>query len=90
MGNIYIFGDTRGQNEIHKIFLVDEYERDDFIIVCVDFGLLLRDKISKEEQVVIDEIAKLPCILLFCDGNHENFNRLKKLKSVSNLAYFIR
>ena len=86
MSNIYIFGDTHGQNEIHKIFLVDEYEKDDFIIVCGDFGLLWRDKISKEEQVVIDEIIKLPCTLLFCDGNHENFNRLKKLKSVSKFG----
>ena len=50
-GNIYIFGDTHGQNEIHKIFLVDEYEKDDFIIVCGDFGLLWKDKISKEEQM---------------------------------------
>ena len=85
-GNIYIFGDTHGQNEIHKIFLVDEYEKDDFIIVCGDFGLLWKDKISKEEQKVIDELVKLPCTLLFCDGNHENFNRLKKLKSVAKFG----
>ncbi len=85
-GKIYIFGDTHGQNEIHKIFLVDEYEKDDFIIVCGDFGLLWRDKISKEEQSVIDELVKLPCTLLFCDGNHENFNRLKRLKSVAKFG----
>lgn len=40
MDNIYIFGDTHGTHEIDKIFLVDEYEKDDFIIVCGDFGVL--------------------------------------------------
>lgn len=46
MNNIYIFGDTHGTHEIDKIFLVDEYEKDDFIIVCGDFGVLWKDEIS--------------------------------------------
>ena len=85
MGNIYIFGDTSGQKKSTRFSFVDEYEKDDFIIVCGDFGLLWRDKISKEEQIV-----KLPCTLLFCDGNHENFNRLKKLKSTSKFGIFYK
>lgn len=86
MNNIYIFGDTHGTHEIDKIFLVDEYEKDDFIIVCGDFGVLWKDEISPAESHIMNEISKLPCTLLFVDGNHENFNRLKKLKSVQKFG----
>ncbi len=86
MNNIYIFGDTHGTHEIDKIFLVDEYEKDDFIIVCGDFGVLWKDEISPAESRIMNEISKLPCTLLFVDGNHENFNRLKKLKSVQKFG----
>lgn len=86
MSNFYIFGDTHGTMEISKIFGVKDYEKDDFIIVCGDFGVLWSDTPSEKEKEIIKAIKKLPCTLLFIDGNHENFNRLDALKSVEKFG----
>ena len=48
--------------------------RDDYIIVCGDFGIW-HD--CKEERYNLDWLAEKPFTLLFVDGNHENFDRLK-------------
>lgn len=77
---IYLFGDTHGMVDIEKVFLIDEsYKQNDFIVICGDFGVLWSDKIDSNESILMKEFAKLPCTLLFIDGNHENFNRLAKL-----------
>ncbi|MGX2981683.1 metallophosphoesterase family protein [Helicobacter sp. 23-1045] len=77
---IYLFGDTHGIVDIEKVFFIDEsYKKGDFIVVCGDFGVLWSDEIDSNESILMREFAKLPCTLLFIDGNHENFNRLTKL-----------
>ena len=50
-----------------------EMTRDDYVIVCGDFGLW-HD--SHEERYWLDWLAKKSFTLLFVDGNHENFDRL--------------
>ena len=50
-----------------------EMTRDDFVIVCGDFGLW-HD--TKSEQWWLNWLEEKPFTLLFVDGNHENFDRL--------------
>lgn len=47
--------------------------RDDYIIVCGDFGIW-HD--CKEERYKLDELSNRKFTTLFCDGNHSNFDRL--------------
>ncbi len=48
--------------------------RDDFVIVCGDFGIW---DDSERERWWLDWFAKKDFTLLFCDGNHENFDQLE-------------
>lgn len=51
--------------------------KDDCVIICGDFGLAWnRDKENRIEKWSLDELEKRPFTTLFCDGNHENFDRL--------------
>lgn len=85
--SIYIFGDTHGVADIEKVFLLDKsYKKNDFIIICGDFGALWSDEIDSTESALIKAFKKLPCKILFIDGNHENFNRLAKLKNVKRFG----
>ncbi|EAB5282271.1 metallophosphoesterase [Campylobacter upsaliensis] len=101
MNKIYFFGDTHGEIDIDKIFM-PSYEKDDYIIVCGDFGVLWSDESGryKQDEMLESEaklkvrIQSLPCTLLFIDGNHENFNRLHALKQVkkfnANVGEYIK
>lgn len=51
-----------------------ELTKDDFVIVCGDFGGIWHD--SSEERYWLNWLASKPFTLLFVDGNHENFDRL--------------
>lgn len=83
----YIFGDTHGIADIEKVFLIDEYyKQNDFIIICGDFGVIWSDEVDSNESILIKEFKKLPCEILFIDGNHENFNRLSKLKNIKRFG----
>lgn len=50
-----------------------EMTRDDFVIVCGDFGLWNNDK---TEKWWLKWLAEKNFTVLFVDGNHENFDRL--------------
>jgi hypothetical protein len=51
--------------------------KDDFVIICGDFGGVWdRDKESREERYILDWLEGKPFTTLFVDGNHENFDRL--------------
>lgn len=74
---VYITGDCHGEfNKFSTKRFPDQKEltKDDFVIVCGDFGLW-HD--CKEERYNLNWLAKKPFTLLFVDGNHENFDRLK-------------
>lgn len=73
---VYITGDTHGKFNrfsTKRFPQQKEMTRDDYIIVCGDFGLW-HD--CKEERHWFDWLEKKPFTLLFVDGNHENFYRL--------------
>lgn len=76
---IYITGDLHGSS---KRFTTENFPqgetltRDDYVIVCGDFGMLWKQKESKEERMWLNWLNNKPFTTLFVDGNHENFNRL--------------
>ena len=71
---IYITGDTHGEQGRFRDFLVHgemHWTENDTLIVCGDFGYLFRD--NAMERIFLNELAKKPYTICFCDGNHENF-----------------
>ncbi len=59
---IYIFGDTHGLEDIEKIFLpLESYTKDDFIMVCGDFGVLWGDRADDCEKFIDFTITNLAC-----------------------------
>ena len=78
---IYITGDIHGDHDIHKLNTTwfpeqKELTKDDYLIVCGDFGLIWDDQPSKKEIHWLKWLEDKPFTTLFVDGNHENFNRL--------------
>ena len=73
---IYCTGDTHGNwNRFSTDIFPEQKEmtRDDFVIICGDFGLWAD---TKEEKYWLDWLNDKPFTTLFIDGNHENFSRL--------------
>lgn len=50
--------------------------KDDFVIICGDFGAIWDKEESKEEKYYLDWLNNKPFTTLFIDGNHENYDRL--------------
>lgn len=74
---IYVTGDCHAQ--FHKFSMSNfpeqrEMTRDDFVIVCGDFGGIWKD--DPKERYWLDWLARKNFTLLFVCGNHENFDRL--------------
>lgn len=79
---IYITGDTHADffsRFSTKRFPEQKYmTKDDFVIICGDFGGIWDYKISSDrESYWLDWLDNKPFTTLFVDGNHENFDRLK-------------
>ena len=53
-----------------------EMTKDDYMIVCGDFGCVWNGDKSDDPQ--LDWLEALPFTVLFVDGNHENFDALKE------------
>ena len=73
---IYITGDCHAEwNKFSTNNFPEQKEmtRDDFVIVCGDFGIW-HD--SKSERWWLDWLSEKNFTILFVDGNHENFDRL--------------
>jgi len=52
-------------------------QEEDFVIICGDFGCVWdKDGESPCERYNLNELEHRPFTTLFCDGNHENFDRL--------------
>ena len=50
--------------------------KDDYMIVCGDFGCVWNG--DKSDDTQLDRLEALPFTVLFVDGNHENFDALNK------------
>lgn len=78
---IYITGDTHGDIDIRKLTTRNfpqqrTMTKDDYLIICGDFGLLWDD--SPSEHYWLRWLSKKPFTTLWIDGNHENFDMLKQ------------
>lgn len=78
---IFITGDLHGSYDIHKLSSKNfkqqkELTRSDYVIICGDFGLLWDN--SKEEKYWLKWLDQKSWTTLWIDGNHENFDMLKK------------
>lgn len=74
---IYVTGDIHGDPSrfsTHSFIDQKEMTKDDFVIICGDFGLVWRD--CGEERYWLDWLNDKSFTTLFVDGNHENFDRL--------------
>lgn len=73
---IFVTGDTHAdftKFSVHRFPEQKNLTKDDFVIICGDFGLW-HD--SKVERYWLDWLNDKPFTTLFVDGNHENFDRL--------------
>lgn len=77
---IFITGDTHG-NFGHRFNTENfpeqkEMTKDDFVIICGDYGGVWDKEESREEKHWFKWFEERSYTLLFVDGNHENFERL--------------
>ena len=77
---IYITGDTHSnfsKFEESNFPLQKEMTKDDYVIICGDFGgVWTFEEESKREKEILDWLNERNFTTLFVDGNHENFTRL--------------
>lgn len=76
---IFITGDTHANVKrfnTENFPEQNEMTKDDYVIVCGDFGLVFSQTESKEENYWLDWLERKSFTTLFVDGNHENFDRL--------------
>lgn len=74
---IYITGDCHGNYSRfarENFPQQDSMTKDDFMIVCGDFGLW---EDSPRENKVMDALQDLPFTILWVDGNHENYDLIR-------------
>ena len=74
---IFLTGDTHGMTDWHKLStrqfpLQKQLTRDDFVIICGDFGGVWAGPDSRQDRYVLDWYEEKPFTTLFVDGNHEN------------------
>ena len=71
--SIYITGDIHGDfNKIANETNFFKYKEEDYYIICGDFGIWDLKNVKTLQKLA----SFIPCTVLFCDGNHENFNIL--------------
>lgn len=75
---VYVTGDTHGDIDIPRLKTrwlpgVGGLTRDDYLVVCGDFGLFWSDPLSKASLTWLDWLEACPFTTLWVDGNHENF-----------------
>lgn len=81
---VYMTGDLHGTERVGDLLeFRDVLSVGDYIIICGDFGLdFYEPKHNMRGWMAsvraLDSLTRLPCDILFVDGNHENFNRLNK------------
>ena len=77
---IYITGDTHGDIEGFNERRLSQLKKGDTLIIPGDFGFIWDN--SKEEIKNLKKLAKKKYDILFVEGTHENFERLKEFEEV--------
>jgi hypothetical protein len=93
---LFVTGDTHGGQEDDFSKLTSslfpegkELTKEDFVIVCGDFGLTFpnyNSKMDKQQEYWIKWLQEKPWTILFIDGNHENHEFLKTLPVVEKFG----
>ena len=83
MSRIFVTGDTHGDIGIQKFNSMnfsyhDLLNKDDFMIVLGDFGILWENPEAKDTEKLKKFYNSLPWTTLFIDGNHENHQLLSE------------
>ena len=81
MSRVFVTGDTHGPMSIGRLDANNfpkgkELSKEDYVIICGDFGLIFDVEESDEEREWLSWLNNKPWTTLFIDGNHENFHRL--------------
>lgn len=79
---IYITGDIHGNTHRFSMSAFPEQKgltKDDYLIVCGDFGLIWDQEETRHERRELDDLNKRSFTTLFVDGNHENHDRLNAM-----------
>lgn len=84
MATIWLTGDTH--SDVRRLNNESFYEQkefsnqdENFVIILGDFGLVWEAKESKNETYWLNWLEYRNFTTLFCDGNHENFDRLNSM-----------
>ena len=77
---IYVTGDTHCPTDIHKLNTANfpqqkDLTKDDTLIICGDVGIVW-ERDSGEDRFWQNWLNDKNCTIVFCDGNHENFDLL--------------
>lgn len=72
-----ITGDTHGNQMLWDVCINSFLKPGDTITVLGDFGVGFFDGRYWTEEMFYDYLEEQPYMVLFCDGNHENFEKLK-------------
>lgn len=78
---LYITGDTHGEKarfQYKESEIARTLTKDDYLFICGDWGYIWEN--SKEENEYLDFLAKKPFVMLFVDGNHENFDLINAMQ----------
>ncbi|MBE6765493.1 MAG: hypothetical protein E7546_06415 [Ruminococcaceae bacterium] len=73
---IYVTGDIHGNISRFEDKAISQLKRGDYLIVCGDFGFIWEG--TRQEEKVLNFLARQRYAILFVDGCHENFDRLQK------------
>lgn len=71
---LYFTGDTHGDIQRFSKRNIKSLKNGDTLFVCGDFGFVWDN--SASEQKMLNKLSKLPFLVCFIDGTHENFNLL--------------
>lgn len=77
---IYITGDTHGDIKRFKKKDIRKLTKNDYLIVCGDFGFLWDE--SEEETEKLNFLKNQKFTILFVDGTHENFDLIESHPTV--------
>ena len=77
---IYITGDTHGDYEVFNERRLGHLKKGDTLIITGDFGFIWDN--SKKEIKNLKKLSKQKFDILFVEGAHENFERLKEFEEV--------
>ena len=77
---IYVTGDTHGDITRFKKRELKKFTKNDYIIICGDFGFLWDESLIEKENLEFLKAQKYT--ILFVDGTHENFDLLESYPTV--------